>query len=103
MGQAMYFFVRTLNPRPNFHLDMSDAERATMQRHVAYWTDKAKQGIAAVFGPVMDPKGVYGIGIFKADDEAHIVAMLAEDPARGLLTYETYPMPRAVIASELGA
>jgi len=97
----MYFFVRTQNPRPTFHLDMTDAERGTMQQHVAYWTDKARQGIAIVFGPVMDPKGVFGLGIFRADDERHLATLLAADPANGLLQYESHPMPRAVIASEL--
>ena len=62
----MYFFVRTQNPRPTFHLDMKPDERSIMEKHVAYWTDKAIKGIAIVFGPVLDPKGVYGVGIYKA-------------------------------------
>ena len=45
---AMYFFVRTQNPRPTFHLDMTAEERATMQRHVAYWSEKALRGVAIV-------------------------------------------------------
>ena len=52
----MYFFIKTQNPRPTFHLDMTAEERAIMERHVAYWSEKATNGIAIVFGPVRDPK-----------------------------------------------
>lgn len=40
-----------------------------MDRHIAYWTGKAQAGIAVVFGPVMDPKGVYGMGVYRVQDE----------------------------------
>ena len=73
----MYVFVRTNNPRPTFHLDMTDAEKQVMQQHVAYWTEKGELGIAVVFGPVLDPKGVYGIGIYRVDDLAHMRRLLA--------------------------
>ena len=42
----MYFFVRTENPRPTFHLDMTTEERAIMERHVAYWSEKAARGLS---------------------------------------------------------
>ena len=67
-----------------------------MQRHVAYWTEKAQQGIALVFGPVLDPRGVYGIGVYEVDDLTQMRAMLAADPAREILEYEMFEMPRAV-------
>ena len=93
----MYFFVRTDNPRPTFHLDMSDAERAIMQRHVAYWSEYATRGVAVVFGPVMDPAGVYGVGVYDVADEAAMQAMLNDDPANGLLPCQLLPMARAVV------
>ncbi len=93
----MFFFVRTQNPRPTFNLDMTAEERDVMQRHVAYWSEKAQQGIAIVFGPVMDPQGVYGIGVYLVQDEAEMTALIAQDPANGLLKYEVLPMPRAVV------
>lgn len=76
----MHFFVKTQNPRPSFHLDMTDDERAIMQRHVTYWSEKATQGIAIVFGPVMDPNGVYGIGIYQIEDEVEMRTLLQADP-----------------------
>jgi uncharacterized protein len=98
----MYFFVRTQNPRPTFHLDMTAEERAIMNKHVAYWTEKATRGIAIVFGPVMDPQGVYGIGVYQVQDEAEMHALIELDPANGLLHYEVLPMPRAVVGSPPG-
>ncbi len=98
----MYFFVRTENPRPTFHLDMTPEERAVMERHVAYWTEKATRGIAIVFGPVMDPEGVYGMGVYQVQDEAEMREMLAHDPANGLLKYQVLLMPRAVVGSARG-
>ena len=95
----MYFFVRTQNPRPTFHLDMTAEERATMERHVAYWSEQATKGIALVFGPVMDPKGVYGIGVYQVQDEAEMRSLLEHDPANGLLQYEVLPMARAVVGT----
>jgi uncharacterized protein YciI len=93
----MYVFIRTNNPRPTFHLDMTPEEKDVMQRHVAYWTGYAERGVAVVFGPVLDPRGVYGIGVYRVDDLAHMRRLLADDPALGLLEYEVFEMPRAAV------
>jgi hypothetical protein len=45
----------------------------------------------------MDPKGVYGIGVYKVKDDAEMAKLLDHDPAKGLLQYEYYPMARAII------
>ena len=95
----MYFFVRTNNPRPTFLVDMTSDERAAMQRHVAYWSEKAAQGIAVVFGPVADPKGVWGMGVYHVNDIAQMQGMLDADPARHILKYEVFEMPRGVLGS----
>jgi uncharacterized protein len=97
----VYFFVKTDNPRPTFHLDMTPAERETMTNHVAYWTELAREGISIVFGPVADPQGFYGIGINRVDDEAHLRRLLADDPANGLLRYQITPMADAVVGPEV--
>ena len=95
----MYFFVRTKNPRPNFHVDMTATERSIMEKHFAYWSETAARGIAIVFGPVMDPKGVYGIGVYRVRDEIEMRSLVERDPANDLLQYEIFPMPRAVIGA----
>jgi hypothetical protein len=81
----MYFFVKTQNPRPTFHIDMTTGERAIMERHVAYWSEKAERGISMVFGSVMDPQGVYGIGIHQVADEGKMRDLIDHDPANGLM------------------
>jgi uncharacterized protein len=97
----VYFFVRTDNPRPTFHLDMTAGERATMTDHIAYWTDRATEGISIVFGPVADPGGFYGMGVYRVDDEEHMRRLLRDDPANGLLTYHVTPMADAVVGFEV--
>jgi len=95
----MYFFVKAQNPRPTFHLDMTPDERTLMERHVAYWSDKAVRGIALVFGPVMDPQGVYGIGVYQVQDEAEMRDLLKQDPTHEIVRYEVFPMPRAIVGT----
>jgi hypothetical protein len=81
---------------------MTPEERSIMNRHVAYWSEKATRGIAIVFGPVMDPQGVYGIGVYQVQDEAEMHDLIEHDPANGLLQYEVLPMPRAVVGTLRG-
>jgi uncharacterized protein len=91
-----YFFLK-LNPcRPTFALDMTSEEREVMMLHVAYWRKLMGEGRVVVFGPVMDPKGPYGMGVVQADDEAAIREFIAGDPASRLNHYEFYPL-RAVL------
>ena len=63
-----------------------------MGEHVAYWTEKMNQGKVAGFGPVMDPKSIYGLGIIALDDELDLAAFIANDPAARINHYETFPM-----------
>lgn len=93
----MYVFARTNNPRPTFSEDMTDSERAAMVAHVAYWSGHAARGSVVAFGPVHDPRGVYGIAILRVADVMHAQRLVAEDPAREILTYELHEMPRLVL------
>jgi hypothetical protein len=80
-------------------MDMTADERSIMEKHVGYWSEAAVRGIAIVFGPVMNPKGVYGIAVCRVADEAEMRDLLERDPAKGLLQYEILPMPRAVVGT----
>ncbi|MGD0550874.1 MAG: YciI family protein [Candidatus Bathyarchaeia archaeon] len=60
---------------------MTEAEREVMQEHVLYWTGLADRGTAIVFGPVLDPKGTWGVAIVQVEDEAELRAILTNDPA----------------------
>jgi hypothetical protein len=91
-----YFMLRLNPPRPTFAQDMTVEERKIMLEHVAYWKSLMKAGLAVVFGPVLDPKGVYGLGIVCADDEEQVAELVKNDPANGLNQYEYYPMMAVV-------
>lgn len=94
-----HYFLK-LNPcRPTFAMDMTDAERAIMQEHVAYWGDLMNKGLVVVYGPVMDPTGVYGIGVVEAEDETQLKELIKNDPATGINNYDYHPM-RAVIPAK---
>jgi uncharacterized protein len=77
----MGFVFRLIPPRPDFALDMSPDERATMVEHVGYWSALAGQGKALAFGPVNDPNGPYGIGIILAESQSEAERLRDEDPA----------------------
>jgi uncharacterized protein len=95
-----YYFMKLNPPRPTFSQDMSPEERGIMQRHVAYWTDKMEKGLVLVFGPVLDPKGTYGVGVVAVESETQRDELVANDPANGLNRYEFYPMMAVVPKKE---
>ncbi len=94
-----FFFVRLIAPRPTFVQDMTPDERAIMETHGKYWAGKLAEGAVLAFGPVLDPKGSWGLGIVRARDEAEVRAFEAGDPAitanRGF-HYEILPIARLV-------
>lgn len=77
---------------------MTEAEKKIMTEHGAYFTDLMNRGIAIVFGPVFDPKGVWGLGIVEAENEDQVRILMADDPSikSGLNTVEIYQI-RAVL------
>jgi uncharacterized protein YciI len=77
----MYFLYKLIPPRPTFPKDMTEAEGELMQEHINYWKNLADRRIAIVFGPVEDPKGVYGIAIIETDDETIAHGIRINDPA----------------------
>jgi uncharacterized protein YciI len=75
------FIFRLKAPRPNFALDMTDAEREIMGQHAAYWKPKIDAGDMVVFGPILDSTGSWGLGVVEAEDENELRAFAAGDPA----------------------
>ncbi|MGZ3756772.1 MAG: YciI family protein [Mucilaginibacter sp.] len=91
-----HFMLKLNPPRPTFAQDMSEEERSIMQQHVVYWRDLMNKDIALVYGPVIDPEGVYGLGIIAADSAEQVEELINNDPATGLNQYEYYPMMAVV-------
>ena len=96
--EKRHFVLRLIPPRSTFAQDMSDEEKSIMLQHVAYWKDLTEKGITIVYGPVLDPKGVWGLGVVEVESEEQARTITANDPAvkSGLNKLEIYPM-RAVL------
>ena len=94
----MIFAFNLLPPRPSFADDMSDDEKAMMNRHVEYWQGLLADGVAVVFGPVVNPDGAYGLAVVEVSGQEQAEQVIADDPAvRGGLTCRAYPMPGAFV------
>lgn len=91
-----YFALKLVPCRPTFAQDMTEDERKIMMQHIVYWTDLMNKGLALVFGPVLDPAAVYGLGIVAVDDEAQVTEMILNDPAIKINRYEYYSMMAVV-------
>ncbi len=87
-----HFVLKLIPSRPTFAQDMTPEEKSIMQQHVAYWRDLMDKGKVLAFGPVIDPKGVYGLGIVEVDDEEEVTVFTTNDPAAKINSYEVYPM-----------
>ena len=87
-----YFVLHLLPLRPDFAQTMTVEELSIMHQHIAYWTDLMNKGKALVFGPVLDPKEIYGLGIVSVDSEQEVLQLIANDPAGKINKYEYFPM-----------
>ncbi|MGC1389945.1 MAG: YciI family protein [Bacteroidales bacterium] len=86
------FFLKLNPPRSTFMSDMTDEERVIMQKHVDYWAPYVDDGTVIVLGPVLDPKGGYGIAVIRVDNNDQLKELTDNDPANELNSYEIYPM-----------
>lgn len=89
------YFLKLIPPRSTFMTDMTPSEKTIMHEHIAYWAPYVNDGTVIVLGPVLDPKGGYGIAVVEVEDETTLNQLIGLDPANGLNRYECYPM-RAV-------
>ena len=78
---------------------MTGEENGIMQQHVAYWMKYMQEGKILVFGPVIDPLAVYGIGIAVVESKEELDELLDKDPASKLNRYEYHPMKAVVVNS----
>jgi uncharacterized protein len=94
-----YFLCKLVPPRPSFPFDMSAAEADLMQRHAIYWREQMDNGRAIAFGPVLDPKGAWGVALAEVAGEREVDALTRGDPVmRGNygFSFEIYPMPSLI-------
>ena len=94
-----HYVCRLVPPRPTFHLDMDDRERAVMDRHAQYWAGLVERGVIVVYGPVLLDGASWDLGVLHADSEDEARALVEADPAvsSGTLTPEMGTMPVTVL------
>jgi uncharacterized protein len=98
--ERKYFFLKLIGPRPDFAATMTVEEAKVMQEHGAYLTQFLDTGTLIVMGPVLDPKGPWGMAVFEAGSEEEVRAIIARDPTTlsGLgFGWEIFPMLKAVV------
>ena len=85
---------KLIPPRPTFNMDMSEEEKAIMDSHISYWNGLFEQRKALIYGPALDPNGVFGLAILEVESDEEAQAIVAMDPAvtSALNTYELLPM-----------
>jgi uncharacterized protein len=94
--EKKYFALKLIPLRADFVKTMTPEERSIMQQHGAYWREYMNKGVVLVFGPVMDPIGIYGLGILAVDNEQQVKDFIQSDPATKINRYEYYPMMAVV-------
>lgn len=75
------WFVRLIPPRSTFLKDITDAEQKLMEQHFVYWKSEFEKGALLFGGPVLDPRGVYGVLVIRAADEPEATSIAAADPS----------------------
>ena len=96
-----YFLSKLIPPRPTFALDMSADERVVMLAHQDYWLPQLNAGLVLIMGPVLDPKGGYGVMVAHAPSLKMLEDWQAQDPVilGGLgFAFENYVMPSIKVA-----
>jgi uncharacterized protein len=98
MDKQHYYF-KLIPPRPAFPQDITDEERALMEKHATYFQQQFDAGKPLLYGPVMAPDGAFGVGILEVADEAEGQRFADNDPSvlAGLNRFVLYPM--RVVAS----
>jgi uncharacterized protein len=100
MAGMPFFFARLVPNRHDFPANITADEGAVMQRHSVFLHEQLAKGSLVVAGPVLDPGGVFGLGVLESESIDDVRALLATDPAGALGRYEIFPMASAVARSK---
>jgi uncharacterized protein YciI len=93
MNKQHYYF-ELIPPRPTFPQDITSDERDLMEKHATYFQQHFDLGMLLLYGPVMAPRGAFGLGILEVADETEARQFAENDPSvrAGLNRFELYPM-----------
>jgi len=95
-----HFLYRLIPPRPTFPADATDAENRIMVEHFGYWNGLIAERKVVAYGPVMDPRGTYGIAVLEVPDAAAAQVIADGDPAPRAdagFGFELHPMGDTVV------
>ena len=100
-----HFVYKLIPPRATFAADMTDAEKAIMGEHAAYWLNLFEDGRVVVFGVVIEQTGAWGLAVVEAEAENDVRGLGSDDPAvkQQLCTFDIGVMPTAVVRPRQGA
>lgn len=92
--EKQYFYFELIPPRATFPQDITSAERALMDEHSVYFQKQFALGRLLLYGPVLAPKGAFGLAILEVADEDEARKFGEDDPSvrAGLNRFEVYPM-----------
>lgn len=93
-AQKQRFLLRLVPPRTTFVNDMTPDEGKLMRQHADYWAEQFKMGAVLIIGPVLDPKGAWGMAVLETATEEEARALAMNDPSvkAGLNKVELSPM-----------
>jgi uncharacterized protein YciI len=88
------FLLKLVPPRTTFADDMTPEEGKLMQQHADYWKAQFATGVVLIIGPVLDPKGAWGMAVLETatEEEARTLAMNDPSVKAGLNKVELSPM-----------
>ncbi len=89
---SQLFFVRLTSERPDFASTMTPQEQAVMREHALFLKEQLEAGKLVVAGPVLDPGGTFGMGVFEAESAEELRALMERDPARAIGRHTISPM-----------
>jgi uncharacterized protein len=89
-----HYFVKLIPPRATFPMDITEAERAVMEEHSAYFRRQFDAGNVLIYGPVMPKDGAFGVAILEVTDEPEASLIMKNDPSvrAGVNRFELSPM-----------
>ena len=101
---ADHFLYKLIPPRRTFAGDMSDGEKAVMGEHFAYWAALVEGQRVVVYGPVLEPTGVWGLAVVEAESVDEVGAIAERDPAvkTGTCTFEIATMLPGTVVRPAG-
>lgn len=91
-----FFLVRLVPNRADFPAHLTAEEQASMGAHFAFLDEQLAAGKLVVAGPVLDPTGVFGMGVYEASSLEEVTAIVARDPANAIGRYAVAPMGASV-------